>query len=324
VTTRRDVLLALAASIASSVASGQQPAGRTYRLGVLSAGGQTPFLDAFFTALRELGYVEQKNLLVERRFAEGNGERLPPFAAQLVNLRVDVIVTIGERAAFAARDATSVIPIVFPSTTDPARLGLVASLAKPGGNITGTSLMAVDLSAKRLELLQSLSPRISRIAMLWDPSNPGMAERVKEAQAAADRSRVVLRPVGPRTVEELETAFAELAKQRPDALLVTVDPFTRRNLARILEFCVSNRVPCMFEDHTFVEAGGLISYGPDLFDFSRRAATYVDKIFKGSKPADLPIEQPTKFDLVINLKTAKALGLAMPQSILVRADRIIE
>lgn len=318
-TTRREVLLGLSLFLAGGIASAQRST-RTFRLAVLSNGAPTALVDELFSTLRQLGYVEKSNLIVERRFAEGNAERLPAFAAQVVDFRPDVIVAIGAPAALAARDATRAIPIVFPSTTDPTRLGLVTNLAKPGGNITGTSLMASDLSAKRLELLQSLSPRISRMAILWDSSNPAMAERVKETQIAADRSRVLLRAVGPRTPEELETAFAELARQQPDALLVTVDPFTRRHFGRILEFCSSNRVPCMFEDRYFVDAGGLISYGPDLFEFYRRAATYVDKIFKGAKPADLPIEQPTKFDLVINLRTAKALGLEIPPSVLLRAE----
>jgi putative ABC transport system substrate-binding protein len=230
----------------------------------------------------------------------------------------------GTPASLAAKSATSTIPIVFAANSDPVGVGIVKSLARPGGNITGTSLMASELSAKRLELLQSVAPRLSRVAILWDSSNPGMALRVQETEIAAKQSHVALFSAGPRNAEELEVAFAELAKQRLDALLVTVEPFTRRHLVRILEFCGSHRIPSMFEESSYVEAGGLMSYGPDLREIFRRAAVYVDKILKGAKPADLPVEQPLKFQLVINTKTAKTLGLTIPQTLLLRADQIIE
>jgi putative ABC transport system substrate-binding protein len=291
---------------------------------MLAAGSPTRFTEAIFTALQGLGYVEGKNLVVVRRFAEGKLERLPAFAAELVNLRVDVIVIQGTPASLAAKKATSTIPLVFAANSDPVGVGVVASLARPGGNITGTSLMASELSAKRLELLHAVAPGLARIAILWDSSNPGMALRVQETEIAARQSRVVLRSAGPRNADELEAALAELASQRPDALLVTVEPFTRRHLARILEFCGVHRIPSMFEESSYVEAGGLMSYGPDLLEIFRRSAIYVDRILKGAKPADLPVEQPTKFELVINMRTAKALGLTMPPSILLRADRLLE
>jgi putative ABC transport system substrate-binding protein len=297
---------------------------RSYRIGLLVTGGPSAFIDAQANSLRELGYVEGKNVSFERRFADGNLDRLTALAAELVRLRVDIIVTQGTPATIAAKEATASIPIVFSPLSDPVGVGLVASLARPGGNITGTSLMATDISAKRLELLHTVLPRVSGIAILWDSSNPGMALRVRETKMAADQSRIILHTVGPRNLEELETSIAELVRLRPDALIVTAEPFTRRHLARILEYASSSRLPTMFEDRFYVDAGGLMSYGPSLIEGYRRAAVYVDKILKGGKPADLPVEQPTKFELVVNLKTAKALGLTIPESFLLRADTVIE
>jgi putative ABC transport system substrate-binding protein len=233
-------------------------------------------------------------------------------------------VTAGTPAGFAAKKATSTIPIVLGANSDPVGVGLVASLARPGGNATGNSLMAPDLSAKRLEILHALAPEISRIAILWDSSNPGMAERVRETKIAADQSHVLLHTVGPRNLNELDTAFADLLNARPDALLVTAEAFTRQHLVRILDFANNNKIPAMFEDSSYVAAGGLMSYGPDYQDVFRKAAVFVDKILKGAKPADLPIEQPTKFELAINLKTAKAIGLSIPPTLLTTADKVIE
>ena len=321
-TTRRGTLILGAIALFAPFASIAQP--RVFRLGMMVTGSRTIHTDAFISALRDLGYVEGKTVSIERRFAEGKAQLLPGYAAELVKLPVDLIVTVGTPAIVAAGNATKTIPIVFASSADPVAIGVVASLARPGGNVTGSSLMASDLSAKRLELLHILSPRAAQMAILWDSSNPGMALRVRETKVAADKSRVLLRTVGPRNLEELEIAFAELAKQRPDALLVTVEPFTRQHLPRILGFCSSSGIPCMFEDKSFVEAGGLMSYGPDLVDVYRRAAPYVDKILKSAKPADLPVEQPTKFELVINAKTAKTLGIDVPESLLLRADKVIE
>ena len=208
--------------------------------------------------------------------------------------------------------------------SDPVGVGLVASLARPGGNATGNSLMSPALSAKRLEILRALTPKLSHFAILWDSSNPGMAQRVRETEIAADQSHVLLHTVGPRNLEELEAAFAELLANRPDALLVTTEAFTRLHRTRILDFAKRNKIPAMFEDSSYVEAGGLMSYGPDYDEVFRTAAVLVGKILKGAKPADLPIEQPTKFQLFINLRTAKALGIEIPQNLLVMAERVIE
>jgi putative ABC transport system substrate-binding protein len=295
-----------------------------FRIGLLNTGASTFFVAPFLKKLEELGYVEGKNLVIDRKFAEGNRERLKEFAADLVRQHVDVIVTIGTPAGFAATQATSTLPIVLGALSDPVGVGLVKSLAHPGGNVTGNSLMAPELSAKRLEILRTLAPGISRFAILWDSSNPGMAARVRETKIAADQSHVLLHVVGPRNLDELEAAFAELLDQRPDALLVTTEAFTRQHLTRILDFANRNKMPAMFEDSSFVEAGGLMSYGPDYEEVFRTAAVFVDKILRGAKPADLPIEQPTKFQLVINLKTAKSLSIELPPNLLTMADRVIE
>jgi putative tryptophan/tyrosine transport system substrate-binding protein len=297
---------------------------KVFKIGLLDTGLGANFAVPFVGKLVELGYVEGKNVVIERRSAEGNAELLAGLAADLVRQRVDVIVTAGTPAGFAAKKATSTIPIVLGANSDPVGVGLVASLARPGGNATGNSLMAPDLSAKRLEILHTLAPEIARIAILWDSSNPGMAERVRETKIAADQSHVVLHTVGPRNLNELETAFADLLNARPDAILVTAEAFTRQHLVRILDFANNNKIPAMFEDSSYVAAGGLMSYGPDYQDVFRKAAVFVDKILKGAKPADLPIEQPTKFELVINLKTAKAIGLSVPPTLLTTADKVIE
>lgn len=325
---RRREFIALLAGMASTwpvVARAQ----RAVKIGLLNTGGQTGgdadfFSQSFMGKLEELGYLEGKNLVVERRFAEGNVKRLNDLAAELVRQQVDVIVTIGTPAGFAAKQATSTIPIVLGANSDPVGVGLVASLARPGGNITGNSLMAPELSAKRLDVLRQLDPGISRFAILWDSSNPGMANRVHETQVAADQSHVFLHTVGPRNLEELDAAFADLLSQRPDALLVTTEAFTRRYQARILEFANGNKIPAMFEDSSYVEAGGLMSYGPNYRELFRTAAVLVDKILKGAKPADLPIVQPTTFDLVLNLKTAKTIGREIPPALLALANRVIE
>src|SRR5215216_3879335 len=292
---------------------------RRFKIGLLDTGLGTAFIVPFMRKLVDLGYVEGKNVVIELKSAEGNPERLKEFAADLVRQQVDVIVTAGTPAGFATKQATSTIPIVLGAISDPVGIGLVASLARPGGNATGNSLMAPDLSAKRLDFLRTLAPGITRFAILWDSSNPGMAERVRETKNAADRSHVLLHPVGPRNLEELDAAFAELLNARPDALLVTAEAFTRRYLARIIDFANSNRIPAMFEDSAYVEVGGLMSYGPDYQAVFQKAAIFVDKILKGAKPADLPIEQPTKFELVINLQTAKVLRLEIPPTLLALA-----
>jgi putative ABC transport system substrate-binding protein len=297
---------------------------KPFKIGLLDTGLGAEFAVPFIRKLAELGYVEGKNVVIERKSAGGNAELLPGLAADLVRQGVDVIVTAGTPAGFAAKKATSTIPIVLGANSDPVGVGLVASLARPGGNATGNSLMAPDLSAKRLDILHTLAPGISRIAILWDSSNPGMAERVRETKIAADQSHVLLHTVGPRNLNELDTAFADLLNARPDALLVTAETFTRQHLVRLLDFANSNKIPAMFEGSSYVVAGGLMSYGPDYQDVFQKAAIFVDKILKGANPADLPIEQPTKFELVINLKTAKALGLEIPPKLIALADRVID
>jgi putative ABC transport system substrate-binding protein len=319
---RRDFITLLGGSAALwSLAAHAQKA---FKIGLLDTGLGANFAVPFVGKLVELGYVDGKNVVIERRSAEGNAELLAGLAADLVRQQVDVIVTAGTPAGFAAKKATSTIPIVLGANSDPVGVGLVASLARPGGNATGNSLMAPDLSAKRLEILHALAPEISRIAILWDSSNPGMAERVRETKIAADQSHVLLHTVGPRNLNELDTAFADLLNARPDALLVTAEAFTRQHLVRILDFANNNKIPAMFEDSSYVAAGGLMSYGPDYQDVFRKAAVFVDKILRGAKPADLPIEQPTKFELAINLKTAKAIGLSVPPTLLTTADKVIE
>ena len=320
---RREFLIGVgvAAFTGTRLAHAQQ----RFKIGLLETGADNPFFNVpFTTRLAELGYVEGKNVLIERRRADGNIERLKELAADLVQQKVDVIVTIGTPAGFAAKQATSTIPIVLGANSDPVGIGLVASLARPGGNITGNSLMAPELSAKRLDMLRRLDPAISRFAILWDSSNPGMAKRVRETEIAADQSHVLLHTVGPRNADELEAAFADLLSKRPDALLVTTEAFTRKYQSRILDFANGNKIPAMFEDSSFVESGGLMSYGPDYQEVFRTAAVLVAKILKGARPADLPIEQPTTFELVLNLKTAKAIGREVPPALLALANRVIE
>jgi putative tryptophan/tyrosine transport system substrate-binding protein len=266
-----------------------------FKIGLLDTGLGATFAVPFLRKLTELGYVEGQSIIIERRSADGKPERLNDLAEDLVRQQVEVIVTAGGPAGVAAKKVTQTIPIVLGAISDPVGVGLVASLARPGGNITGNSLMAPDLSAKRLDILHTLAPGISRFAILWDSSNPGMAERVRETKIAADQSHVLLHVVGPRNLDELDAAFGDLLNARPDALLVTAEAFTRQHLARILDFANNNKIPAMFEDSAFVAAGGLMSYGPDYQDVFRKAAIFVDKILKGAKPADLPIEQPTKF-----------------------------
>jgi putative ABC transport system substrate-binding protein len=321
---RRTFISVICGAAVLPLAARAQHQKQVYRIGLLVTGGPSAFLDAQAMALREMGYLEGKNITIERRFAEGDLTRLPAMAAELVGLQMDLILTQGTPATLAAKQATTSIPIVFSPLSDPVGVGLVVSLARPGGNITGTSLMATDISAKRLELLLTTFPQVSRVAILWDSSNPGMALRVRETKTAADQSKIVLHAVGPRNLAELEASLAELTTQRPEALIVTAEPFTRRYLAQILEYAASSRLPTIFEDRYYVDAGGLMSYGPSLINGYRRAATYVDRILRGTKPADLPVEQPTKFELVINLKTAKVLGLDVPATLLARADEVIE
>jgi putative ABC transport system substrate-binding protein len=282
-------------------------------------------LRALRDGLHELGYVEGKNLQLELRWGEGKIERLPALAAELVQLNVDVIVAATSPSVVAARQATRTIPIVMPTSSDPAGDGLVASLAHPGGNITGLSIMSPELGEKRIQMLKELFPKVSHpMAVLWNPDYVGMRARFEQARVAAPAVGLTVRSVEVRDTRELDAAFEAITREHPEALLLLVDPFTFSQRSRIVEFAAEQRLPAMYETSDFVDAGGLISYGPIISDQYRRAAAYVDKILKGAKPADLPIEQPTKFELAINMKAAKALGIKFPESILLRADKVIE
>ncbi len=281
--------------------------------------------EGFRHGLRDLGYVEGQNVVIVARWAEGRFDRLPGLAAELVRENVDVIVSQVTQASLAAKNATRTIPIVMVGVGDPVGAGLVRSLSRPGGNITGTSGVAVAVVGKALQLLTEVVPRISRMAVLWNPANPVFqAQLVSETEAAAQALRVQLQFVEARSPGELDSAFRAISGQGAGAILVLSDPVFTTHRARIVELVAKTRLPAMYGIRDAAEAGGLMSYGPDYAELGRRSATYVDRILKGAKPADLPVEQPTKFELVVNLKTAKALGIAVPPSVLGRANTIIE
>jgi putative ABC transport system substrate-binding protein len=322
------VLVALGVFLAAPVIHAQ-PSTKVYRIGTLRPGSRPTEPDwkqrwVFAEALRELGWVEGQNIVIEDRWADGRTDRLPALAAELVRLKVDLITTRSWPAAVAAKQATTTIPIVIAGTGDPVATGLVQSLARPGGNITGLGDLATELSAKRLELLKEAVPKLARVALLWNSADGGMSLRARALQGAARTLGVTVRPLAVQEPADFDQAFAAMIQERPDALLVVVDLLTFSHRKRIIEFAAQHRMPTMYEVRGFVNAGGLMSYGPNLADADRRAAAYVDKILKGARPADLPVEQPTRFELVVNLKTANALGLAVPQSILIRADQVIQ
>jgi len=279
--------------------------------------------EAFRQGLRDLGYIEGQNLIIEYRYAEGKVDRLPDLAAELVRLKVDAIFASSTPSVQAAKKATTTVPIVSVSG-DPVGLGLVASLARPGGNVTGLANFTSELAGKRLELLKEVVPRVSRVAVLWNPDAPSSTLRMRETEAAAPSLGIKLQPVDVRELNDFEHAFAALKKDRADALFLLRSPLISSQVKRIVELAAKNRVPGMYDASEFAEAGGLMSYGTMLADLDRRAASYVDKILKGTKPADLPVEQPTKFELVINLKTAKQIGVTIPPNVLARADRVIK
>ncbi len=307
-----------------SSSDAQQPA-KIPRVGLLRPGAPPdPYVEAFRQGLRDLGYVEGQTIAIESRWAEGSPARLPPLAAELIQLKADVIVTQGEVATRAVKEATSTIPIVMATSGDPVGAGLIASLARPGGNVTGLSAMAPDLTGKHLQLLKEAIPRVSRVAILYNSTILATVLSVKEAQLAARTLGLTVQPVDVRTPDDLGPAFDAMTKQRAQALKLFGDPFTITHQGRILDLAAKRRLPTISIYRDFADGGGLMSYGPNPFDSFRRAATYVDKILKGAKPADLPVEQPTRFELVINQKTAKALGLTIPPSILVRADQVIQ
>ena len=303
-------------------------AARIGYLGFNIAAGDPREREAFLQGLRELGYVEGRNLVIEFRDAQGRPERLPALAAELVALKVDVIVAGGGTAgALAAKQATTTLPVIFTGVGDPVKDGLVASLAQPGGNVTGLSMAATDLVGKWMELLKQAVPGVGRIAFLMKPDampDTTRSDYVKAADAAARTLGVQLQVVEARDAQEFDRAFSSMTRARAGALAVLATPVYSNERRRLAEMALKHRLPTIFSLRSFVEVGGLMSYGANLPDLSRRAAGYVDKILKGAKPGDLPVEEPTKFDLVINLKTSKALGLTMPQSLLGRADQVIE
>jgi putative ABC transport system substrate-binding protein len=306
-------------------AHAQQP-GKIARIGYLtgpSLSANTERIEAFRQGLRELGYIEGKNIVIEWRSAEGKLDRLPAVAAEQVRLKADVIVTTGPTPTSAAKEATVTIPIVMTQDTDPVANGFVASLARPGGNITGLSTLAPEISGKQLELLKEIVPRFSRVAVLWASSNPGNAQALKEMERAAGAFGVKLQFLDILGPKDIGTALRTASKGRADAVLVLQNGIATANRTEIAKLAIKSRLPAIYPRSDFVEDGGLMTYGVIFTDLDRRAATYVDKILKGAKPADLPVEQPTKFEFIINLKAAKQIGLTIPPNVLVRADRVI-
>ncbi len=325
---RRKLLVALGGSalLASFRSFGQQ-ARKSVVVGVLRYADQSssqPYVAAFKQGLQELGYFEGRNLTLHLRFAEGKAERLVVLAEELVQLRVDVLLTGDTPSARTAQRATRVIPIVMGSTTDPVGTGLVASLAHPGGNITGLSNMSSDISPKRLEMLIALVPRLSRVAVLLNPTNPATRLELKSLEEANKSTGLKLLALQAETPEQIERAFTAMVKQRAQGVVMTNDALFTQERYQIAELALKRRIPSLCGVSRYADAGILLSYGQNIEENFRRAAVYVDKIIKGAKPADLPIEQPTKIELVVNMKTAKALGITIPQSILVRADKVIE
>ena len=318
------IVTLLVSLLAVPLAAAAQPPGKVYRIGYLATTPPPAHLwDALLDGLRERGYSEGQNLVFERRFSEGNAERFPEFAAEMVQLRVDLIIAITTPAALAVKNATKTIPIVMTTAIDPVGAGLVASLARPGGNVTGNAILYPELSTKRLEFLKDVVPGLSRVVVLWNAANPANAAVWQETQAAARALGLLLHAQDVRSAQDFEGAFARTAQAHPEALLVLDDALINMHREHIAEFATREHLPSVFAARESVVAGGLMSYGPSLPDLFRRAATYVDKILKGVKPADLPMEQPMKFELVINLKTAKALEITIPPSVLFQADEVI-
>jgi len=325
-TARLLLILALCSLLGPLSASAQQ-ANKVPRIGVLWGGPAEfarPYVEAGRRVLGELGYVEGKDFTAEYRFGERRPGAVDALAAELAQLKVNVIVAAGDPAIHAARRATTTIPIVMVAAGDPVRGGLVASVARPGGNITGMTFLSRELAAKRLEILKEAVPTASRVAVLWNPDNPGGLLGFQATQAAAETLRLTLQSLEVRTATDIEPAFRAMADGHAQTIIVLTDPLTSSLRGRIADLATKSRLPIMCELREFTDWGGLISYGPSLLSMAQRTATYIDKILKGAKPSDLPVEQPTKFELVINLKTAKALGLTIPQSVMIRADEVIQ
>jgi putative tryptophan/tyrosine transport system substrate-binding protein len=325
---RRRFISAVTLSLLTAPLAAQaQQAGKVRRIGYIdqgSAARNRPYFEAFRQGLRDLGWVEGQNVAIEVRFAEGKTDQLPTLAAELVRLKVDLIVTSSTPAALAAKHATTTIPIVIGFAADPVGSGLVASLARPGGNITGWTHQGLELRAKYLGLLKEAVPKATRFGVLWNPTNQIHGPTLKLIEAAAQKLKVELHLVGVQDPKEIESTFSALVGKRVEALVVFPDGMFIAQTPLIIALAARSRLPAMYGVREYAEAGGLMAYGANLSDMHRRGATYVDKILKGAKPADLPVEQPTKFELVINLKTAKALGLTIPPSLLLRADELIQ
>jgi len=318
-------LLIIAVLGGGAIAEAQQP-GKIPRIGFLgnsTAALEENLVGPFREGLRDLGYIEGKNILLEYRWAEGKYDRFPALIGELIAQKVDIIVTAGTPASLAVKKAAPSIPLVMIAVGDPIGTGLIESLAQPGGNVTGLSSIAVDLEGKRLELLREVIPNLSHVAVFWNPASPFQVNSEKELQAAARGFKMKVLSLGVQSPEQFDHAFATIRRERPRALLILADRLFLHHRERIMEFATKNRLPGIYAYLELVEAGGLMSYGPSYADMHRRAATFVDKILKGRKPSDLPVEQPMKFDFVINLKAAKQMGVTVPPNVLVRASRVI-
>jgi putative tryptophan/tyrosine transport system substrate-binding protein len=320
---RREFISFLGGAAAWPLDALAQQSGKVWRMGFIAHGHES-FYDALFEGLREYGYEEGRNLMVERRYARGQVERFKEFAADMVRLNVDIVVVVTTPAALAVMNATKTIPIVHPNAIDPLDTGLIVSLARPGKNLTGGAQLTAEVSAKRLEILKKVVPGLSRAAALWNPANPAIVFSWKETQGAAQALRIKLQSHEVQRPQDFAAAFDMIAAEHPDALLVLQDAVTMQHRKEIIEFAIQRRLPSMFNEKGWVVAGGLMSYGENLPSMYRRSAYFVDKIFKGAKPADLPVEQAAKFDMVLNLRTAKAIRLTIPDSIFALSDEVIE
>lgn len=325
---RRALLFAIGGGLLGApLGSIAQPIDKVWRIGYLTPGTRPPDgapPAGLRQALRDLGYVEGRNVTYFARFAEGRRDRVDALATELVALNPDLIIVLGYPAAESAKRATGTVPIVMAGAGDPVGTGLIATLARPGGNVTGVSDQSTELSAKRLELLKQMAPNTARVAVIWNAGDQAMTLRTREIEKAAGALRVNIQALGVREPEDFDRAFAAMMRERPDALLLVTDSLTNINRKRVLDFAAEQRMPAIYERSQYVRDGGLISYGPIVDDTFRRVAVYVDRIVKGAKPAEMPVEQPTRFEMVVNVQTAKALGLTIPQALLLRADEVIQ